>query len=75
MLELEDGLRVEEVVLTLPAPPVLPSLLEGAVGALLRIAGEGRGVVSGYLCGQDVQPHATQPTDRPCEARLHHLVA
>ena len=75
VLELEDSLRVKEVVLTLPAPPVLPSLLEGAVGALLRIVGEGRGVMSGHLCGQDVQPHATQPTDRPGEARLHHLVA
>ena len=74
VLELEDRLRVEEVVLAVAPPPVLPSLLEGAMCPLLRVPREGHGMVGGHLGGEDVQPHPAQSADGPGEAFLHQLV-
>ena len=74
VLELENRLRVEEVVLAIAPPPVLPSFLEGAMCPLLRVLRERHGMVGGHLGGQDVQPHSAQSADGPGEAVLDHLV-
>ena len=73
VLEAEDGLGVEEVVFALPSPLVLAAHLEGAVGALLGVVGEGQRMADGDLGGQDVEADATQPAHRSSETGVHDL--
>ena len=63
MLELEDGLRVEEVELALAAPLVLAADLELAVGPLGRAVQVGQAVARGHLGGQHVEADAADAAD------------
>ena len=64
VLELEDGVGVEQVVLALAAPLVLPAHGQLAVGLLGGSVGEGHGVALGHLPGHLVEPDAAQPATR-----------
>ncbi len=55
VLELEDGLRVEQVVLALAAPLVLAAEVEVAVGELLGAREEGGAVAGGDVGGELVE--------------------
>ena len=58
VLQLEHGLRVEQVVLALAAPLVLPADLELAVRALVGPVQEGQRVPGGDLGGDVVEADA-----------------
>ena len=74
VLELEDGPRVEEVVLALPAPLVLATHLELAVGPLGRPVEVGQAVAGGHLGGQHVEPDPADAAGRAGEVLVDHRV-
>ena len=63
VLQLEHGLRVEQVDLALAPPLVLAAELEPAVGPLLRAARVGDRVTGGDLGGDLVEADATEAAD------------
>ena len=65
MLQLEDGLRVEQVRLALAAPLVLAAHPQRAV--LVRHPRVGVPVPGGDLLGDDVEPDAAEPRGRAGE--------
>ncbi len=75
MLQLEHGLRVEQVDLALAAPLVLAAELELAVGPLLGARRVGLGVAGGDLGGDLVEADAAEPADRAGEVALDELLA
>ena len=75
MLQLEHGLRVEQVDLALTAPLVLAAELELAVGPLLRTGRVCGGVAGGDLGGDLVEADPAEPADRAGEVLLDELVA
>ena len=64
VLQLEDGLGVEQVRLALAAPLVLAADLQAAVGELGGVVRVGAGVTSGDLGGEHVEPDALEPARR-----------
>ena len=67
VLELEDGLGVEQVRLALAAPLVLAADLEGAVGELGRVVGVGAGMAGRHLGRNHVEPDAFEAARRTRE--------
>ncbi len=61
VLELEDGVGVEQVVLAFAAPLVLTADGQLAVGLLGWSVGEGHGVALRHLAGDLVEPDAAEP--------------
>ena len=74
MLELEDGLGVEQVVLALAAPLVLAADVELAVGQLGRPVGPGQGVAGGHLGGDHVEADAAEAAHRAGEVLVDQLL-
>ena len=68
VLELEHRLGVEQVILALPSPLVLPSPFEGAVGPLVGVFGEGDAVSQPDLLGQLRETYTAEAADRAGEA-------
>ncbi len=64
VLQLEDGLGVEQVGLAVAAPLVLPADLQAAERELGDVVGVGAGVTSGHLGGEHVEPDALEPARR-----------
>ena len=60
VLQLEDGLRVEEVVLPLATPLVLPADAQLTVGPLGGSPGVRLAVACGHLGGEHVEAHAAE---------------
>ena len=75
VLELEDGLGVEEVVLALAAPLVLAADLELAVGPLLGAVGVGGAVTGGDLGRELVEADAAEPAGGAGEVLVDELLA
>ena len=71
VLELEDGLGVEQVVLALPPPLVLAAWIEAAVGPPGRVGREGLPVAGRGLGRQLVQPDAAEAAGGAGEVLLH----
>ena len=69
VLELEHGVRVEEVILPLAPPLILAAPLE--LGVPHRPVGEGPGVARRRLLGDDVDAHAADPRGGPREVAVH----
>ena len=75
VLQLEHGLRVEQVDVALATPLVLATELQLAVGALLGPTRVRLGVAGGHLGGDLVEPDATEAADRAGEVLVDQLVA
>ena len=73
VLQLVDGLRVEQVVLAFAAPLVLAAGLEGAVRPLLLTERVGAGVATADLFGHLVQADAAQAADRAGEVLVDQI--
>ena len=75
MLELEDGLGVEEVQLALAPPLVLAALPQVAVGGLLGPVEVGEAVPLGGLLGEHVEADAAELRGRAGEVLVDEVVA
>ena len=75
MLQLEHGVRVEEVVLALAAPLVLATDLELAVCPLVGPVEVGQRVPGGDVVGDVVEVDAADRTGQADEVLVEHLLA
>ena len=74
VLQLEDRLGVEEVILALPAPLVVPTHLEFAMRAFVRPVQVGQPVAGGHVGGDVVQGDPAGWAAEPGEVLVEHVL-